>query len=209
MFFTTYKLTFLRSLWSAWHTSASLRASTAPSIPPIWSLRPQSRTRCRRSPCPTLSTSAWSSLRSPVPKISTMLCWSALRRSRERDSLKASCRLGLNILILFLFYLIFLYVMTRRGKATISQFLFSVVVCKCCVNIPDSWALWWPAGGDKVFKSYFITYLYWRLKPFCSCFLFFIQYELENTQNIYISVNAKAEKPRSWQIKKVKCWWPN
>lgn len=77
---------------SGWRTSAFLRALTAPNTHRTWSQQPPSQTQCRRSPCLTPSTLAWSSLRSPAPKISTMLCSSVPRRSQERDNLKESCR---------------------------------------------------------------------------------------------------------------------
>lgn len=109
---------------SVWRMSAFHRASTAPNIPPTLSQQPPSRTRCRQSPCLMLSTSAWSSLRSLVPKTFTTRYWSVPRRLLERVNIRGSCRLGLTIQTRFVFFLhtlgrfvfIFCSLMTSRWR---------------------------------------------------------------------------------------------
>lgn len=80
-------------------TSAYPRALTVPSTLLTWSQQPPSLTPYRQSPCPTHSTSAWSSRRSPAPKTFITLYWSAPRKSQENASRKESCRNGHSIIL--------------------------------------------------------------------------------------------------------------
>lgn len=79
--------------------SAYPRALTVPSTLLTWSQQPPSLTPYRQSPCPTHSTSAWSSRRSPAPKTFITLYWSAPRKSQENASRKESCRNGHSIIL--------------------------------------------------------------------------------------------------------------
>uniref|UniRef100_A0A8B9N924 Mediator of RNA polymerase II transcription subunit 29 n=1 Tax=Accipiter nisus TaxID=211598 RepID=A0A8B9N924_9AVES len=66
---------------SAWPTSASRRASTAPSTPPPWCRQPPKVRGGRARPSPTPSTCPSSRPKSPVPRTSTTPCWRGPTRS--------------------------------------------------------------------------------------------------------------------------------